>query len=475
MRVLRYAPALVVTCATAVHAEAAIEGELVWQNLTKPGRATELRLSFNGDPPPHRVSVSFTQAGATHRHQLQTHPAIREYSLPAVLQSADPLEVLVTSGTSTYAAAKVYPQQISETLVVSNLPQAALEQYETPNLIIAETERFPRHAAGYGSVDLILLHARSAHLLDPDQRTALRTYIDMCGRTIVVADTDSTWHASPACEGMHIHLGETAGLSAQLSNATRKLHLQPTSNLPKATAVARLNPVDRTPVENLIGLGFIAYFVVMALAAIRPNHTSLLAGTPVAFCTAILLIPTGTDELRITSWGETSSTHDVYRYVSTVEIMGTQKGQIHLEVPPSAMPWRALHPRGGYLIAINDSTARPSLSLPTRLLQNHFFTTGGIRASSSALTIQMNQQKPIIRNTSAYKSHRAELVWAGDRYIVPPLESGTSWIPDEQAAHEWSDSYRDRLVRQRTLMMPAVLVLQTEPAPGELELLVVHP
>ncbi len=475
MRIPAYALAVFAVChAAAASASPDIQSSLVWQNLVKAGHSTELRVTI--DPPPSGpIEIHVNQAGQVRHFVPKTNPQ-GAYDLPIMLESAEPIEITVQVRGSSQPPTAIQPEPISGNMVVSTLPITAFSRAQVKNLVIAEPDQFPNVLAGYGNVDLVVLDISGLRQMSAAQQHALRQYHEMCGRMITIDLDQDQFTALSVCAETRIALtGSNSSGPAVLATALQTLLSQPPLKMPAAKAIAELRPTDVAPALQTLAFGLILYLVAVLVLARWRGRAGWLMGMPIVVSALIVLMPVPNHKVTQTKWSETVSGSQTYRFVSAADTLGLHRGSFTFEVEKSPMPWRAISRGVEYSVTHTADTSRNRIEIRTRLLERQALTSTGVGELAAPLTMDVDAGSPVVANNTDQPSLPAELIWKGTRYAIPALPSGTRWTPETADPVVWSDTPRDRLLRQRTALIPGAVFIENRSSPQAREYLLIRP
>lgn len=308
-----------------------LEVKPAWDGWSRPGRLTEVGVDVRARED-GAVTVRLVSGGDTVTSKLKLD-AGRAVVLHLPVRTGESVAVDLQGQDGGHIAAKALPMALSEApLLAWVAPQAPVEVPAGFHAVAFEPAALPRTAAGYSSVDALVIDRQRLMSLEHDQLAALLAYVAGCGRTILVRGTpedENVLRGAAGCRGDGF-----AGVPTADDAGSRLEQMLAVAATQRAAAsdLAGLTGADLRSWNAVVGL-LAACAAVVAIAGIVTSSLLSAVVVPALAAAAVLAYAQmAAPDSRLAVWADADSGQRVARYGALQSASALRRGAVEMPV-----------------------------------------------------------------------------------------------------------------------------------------------
>ena len=306
-----------------------------------------------------------------------------------------------------------------------------LHHIDKDNFFSITALTLPRYDPGYEAVDTIIIHYPGLKNLDEQQIQALSRYLTNCGKMIALEFPETIYSKLKKIAGCNGDFLASASTPFEFSDQIKNLINLTPDSLPELSTLSATIPEPSISGPYTLLLGFcFGYLLVVIMAAVLNKHKYALFILPLlATVITIAIWYRQQPEGYLVSWVQMDSQDTSARYSAFLTMHGTGRWLETIILPISAalseaasISGQTLHFNGQHPDVI---TANMQFSL---LSSTEWYWQSSLEIDAP-IKLKIENQQPIVTNTSQQTLQAGLLKWNGEIYPLPALQSGQTWTP----------------------------------------------
>ncbi len=340
-----------------------------------------------------------------------------------------------------------------------------LHHIDKDNFFSITAQTLPRYDPGYEAVNTIIIHYPGLKNLDEQQIQALSRYLTHCGKMIALEFPETIYSKLKKIAGCNGDFLASASTPFEFSDQIKNLINLTPDSLPELSALsaAMTERGIYDPYSLLLGFCFGYLIMVIMTALIGRNKYTLFIVPLLATVITIVIWFKQPPERHLLSWLQMGSQHTSARYSAFLTLRGTGRWQESINLPTAAVlsevnsiSGQALHFNGEHPDVITTDTQFSLLSSAEWYWQSSL-------EIDAPLKLKIENQQPIVTNTSQQTLQAGLLKWNGEIYPLPALHSGQTWTPMATSSKVTDNSGLVRLMSEYSQRFSTAVLIPFTP------------
>jgi hypothetical protein len=322
---------LIVALGAAASASAAIDLDAVaaWDGWSRPGRATELRLSLVSDQP-DLVELEIAAGDQRITTTTELEPGLpRRIDLP--VPTAERFEIVAKAR----SGAK---REIETTLALSESPLVARvgatlpTTFEAFHVLALEPSAIPREAAAFTSVDALIIDLASVSALDDRQMAALLDHVARCEPTVLVGASVAEAGVFEGAVGCGAAKFAAVATPEEAAAALQTLLSSTARPVPDQRVLGSLDGPNLSSWNVVLALLAAASVAILLTALFTSSLFAALAVPAVSAIALLWIVQSHGVGSTLLVWSETGSGERVAQYAALQQNAVTRRGTARVPI-----------------------------------------------------------------------------------------------------------------------------------------------